>query len=175
MYRASNHVGTSIGACRYIQHRTLFDLLKLPPRCIFTLHVSCSTVSQVRLTLEALCKMVTSMRSSDTPVISIIDGPCYGSGYALASGRYKWWLLGAWYCTFKSVPSCPSATTYRILRSYILCNYMFIGMWWTWALFFALCSCRPPFQAFTGIMGILAMHACQMFRIVIRWDYHQNS
>lgn len=44
---------------------------------------------QVKAALEALCNAVTALDTSKTPVISVLDGSCVGSGYALAMGKYK--------------------------------------------------------------------------------------
>ncbi|CAM9672918.1 unnamed protein product [Scytosiphon promiscuus] len=39
--------------------------------------------------LGALCRVVTALDSSNTPAVSVLDGSCIGSGYALAMGKYK--------------------------------------------------------------------------------------
>lgn len=44
---------------------------------------------QARKNLTSLCRLVTALDSSKTPVVSVLDGLCIGSGYALAMGKYK--------------------------------------------------------------------------------------
>ncbi|CAN0380626.1 unnamed protein product, partial [Ectocarpus sp. 12 AP-2014] len=44
---------------------------------------------KVKTSLEALCNVVTTLDTSKTPVVAVLDGSCIGSGYALAMGRYK--------------------------------------------------------------------------------------
>ncbi|CAM9123392.1 unnamed protein product [Discosporangium mesarthrocarpum] len=50
--------------------------------------------------LRGLCQVVRSLASFNKPVISIIDGSCFGSGYALAMGKYK-------ICTERSLFTVP--------------------------------------------------------------------
>ncbi|CAM9106591.1 unnamed protein product, partial [Choristocarpus tenellus] len=54
----------------------------------------------VSVHLQRLCKVVKLLNSSSKPVVSIIDGACFGSGYALAMGKYR-------ICTERSVFSVP--------------------------------------------------------------------
>lgn len=44
---------------------------------------------QVKATLRALCNAVTVLDASETPTVSVLDGSCIGSGYALAMGKYR--------------------------------------------------------------------------------------
>lgn len=44
---------------------------------------------QVKATLKALRNAVTVLDASETPTVSVLDGSCVGSGYALAMGKYK--------------------------------------------------------------------------------------
>lgn len=44
---------------------------------------------QAKATLKALCNVVAALDASETPVVSVLDGSCIGSGYALAMGKYK--------------------------------------------------------------------------------------
>lgn len=59
-------------------------------------HLSCFSASmfpvlsfQSRDCLDALCRLVTTLREVKTPVITLLNGSCVGSGYALAMGKYR--------------------------------------------------------------------------------------
>lgn len=44
---------------------------------------------QSRDCLDALCRLVTTLGTVKTPVITLLNGSCAGSGYALAMGKYR--------------------------------------------------------------------------------------
>ncbi|CAM9379829.1 unnamed protein product [Pylaiella littoralis] len=58
---------------------------------------------KVKTCLDALCKVVTALDASKTPAVSVLDGSCIGSGYALAMGKYK-------FATENSIFHVPEAT-----------------------------------------------------------------
>eukprot|EP00752_Nemacystus_decipiens_P008004 g7151.t1 len=58
---------------------------------------------KVKATLKALCSAVTALDASETPTVSVLDGSCIGSGYALAMGKYK-------FATENSIFHVPEAT-----------------------------------------------------------------
>eukprot|EP00903_Cladosiphon_okamuranus_P011838 g11123.t1 len=58
---------------------------------------------KVKATLKALCNVVTALDASETPTVSVLDGSCIGSGYALCMGRYR-------FATENSIFHVPEAT-----------------------------------------------------------------
>ncbi|CAM9413517.1 unnamed protein product [Laminaria digitata] len=66
-------------------------------------HMRVSNEKKVRQSLEALCQLVAALDASETPVVSVLNGSCIGSGYALAMGKYR-------FATENSVFFVPEAT-----------------------------------------------------------------